>query len=172
VIQIGSGRETVSDEPLEFLVACHGRILGRLEILARAADAIERETPAAMTALRNTIRFFDISGRLHTEDEEVSVFPRLRSRLTSEQLEFVSCLESQHRETEKLYEELKTLAQKIERGVTPAAATRLRELASLLNELYRAHIESENQTLMTIGREKLAEDELTAILAEMRARRR
>jgi hemerythrin-like domain-containing protein len=172
MIQIGKSREAVSDEPLDFLVACHGRILNRLEILARVAEGIERDPSAAISALRNTIRFFDISGRLHTEDEEQSVFPRLRPRLSSEQLAYLDSLESQHREKERVYAEIKSLAAELESGITPEKAARLRSLTSRLAELYGPHIDSENDILVKIGRDTLTAEELALIREEMQARRR
>lgn len=173
MIQIGHSPETVSDEPLDHLIACHDRILNRLDTLARVGDALETETPAALQALRNALRFFDVSGRLHTEDEEESVFPRLRPRLNPDQAAYVDSLESQHREKEAVYSELKTLAADLESGgVTAARADRFRALVARLGELYRSHIASENEILVELGRANLSPEELTAIREEMRARRR
>jgi hemerythrin-like domain-containing protein len=171
MIQIGKTPEKVADEPLDHLVACHDRILTRLTTLERVGEALESDTPAALHALRNALRFFDISGRLHTEDEEESVFPRLRSRLTAEQLAYVDALESQHREKEQVYAELKALAAELETGVTADRATRFRSLAGRLGELYRSHIASENDVLIAMGRSTLTSEELASIREEMRARR-
>lgn len=172
MIQIGPGKESVSDQPLEFLVACHGRILERLEILARIAEGIERDPAGALSAMRSTIRFFDISGRLHTEDEEVSVFPRLRPRLSVQQLAYIDSLEEQHREKEGVYADLKMLAAELEEGVTPERIERLRSLSTEFSALYRTHIASENEVLVSIGREQLTDPEFDLIRTEMRERRR
>lgn len=172
MIQIGKKPEAVADEPLDHLVACHDRILNRIATLDRVGEALETNTPAALQALRNAIRFFDVSGRLHTEDEEESVFPRLRSRMTPSQLEYVDALESQHREKESVYAELKSVSAELETEVTPDRAARFRQLAGRLGELYRAHIASENDVLVKLGRESLTASELAAIRDEMQARRR
>ena len=171
MIQIGHSPEKVGDEPLDHLVACHDRILTRLATLRRVGEALESNAPAALQALRNVIRFFDISGRLHTEDEEESVFPRLRARLTDEQIAYVNALESQHREKEAVYAELKSLAAELETGVTAMRASRFRDLVAHLARLYESHIASENEILVELGRSRLTPEELAIIREEMRARR-
>lgn len=171
MIQIGHTAEKVSDEPLDHLIACHDRILRRLDILRRVGAALETDASAAMQALRNAIRFFELSGRLHTEDEEESVFPRLRNHVTGDHLAYLDSLESQHREKEAVYAELRELAAELEAGVTPARAQRFRELAARLAGLYESHIASENDVLISLGRTNLGPEELAEIRDEMRARR-
>ena len=171
MIQIGTKAETVADEPLEHLVACHDRILARLTTLERVGEALERDPASALPALRNALRFFDISGRLHTEDEEESVFPRLRTRLRSDQVEYLDGLEAQHREKEAVYAELKEVASGLDAGVTADRVAYFRGLAARLGELYRAHIASENEVLVELGRGTLTAEELAEIRSEMRARR-
>jgi hemerythrin-like domain-containing protein len=171
MIQIGRREEVVADQPLEHLVACHDRILARLGTLQRIGEGLETDPQAALEALRNTIRFFEISGRLHTEDEERSVFPRLRTRLKPEQLAYIDSLEAQHREKELTYAELKDLAGELEKEVTPDRAERFRGLAARLGDLYRSHIASENDVLIAIGRSALTSEELALIRDEMRQRR-
>jgi hemerythrin-like domain-containing protein len=171
MITIGKTPEVVADEPLEHLVACHDRILDRLATLERIADALETDAPAALSALRNTLRFFDVSGRLHTEDEEQSIFPRLRSRLSPEQIQYLDSLEAQHREKEQVYEALKHLADQLAAEVTPERIGKYRELAFRFAALYRPHIASENDLLVRLGDEALTPAELAEIRSEMKARR-
>jgi hypothetical protein len=44
---------------------------------------------------------------MHTEDEESSLFPRLRPKLSVDELAFVDSLERQHGQAEGIYSELK-----------------------------------------------------------------
>jgi hemerythrin-like domain-containing protein len=171
MIQIGTGLPPVSDEPLEHLVACHDRILSRVATLERVASSFETQPEAAVAALESAVRFLDTSGRLHTDDEEESVFPRLRERASAEEREYLDSLEAQHDEKERVFAELKTLAHELREAITPERTAKYRLLAGRLCELYRAHIASENDVLMDLGRRKLGEDELAAILTEMRSRR-
>jgi hemerythrin-like domain-containing protein len=172
MIQIGSGLPPVADEPLAHLVACHDRILQRLQTLERVGENLETQPAAALDALANALRFLETSGTLHTRDEEESVFPRLREHLSEDERAYLNSLESEHRETEEVYAELLQLASDLRRQITPECAERYRRLASKLCGLYREHIESENTMLVAIGRRCLPCSELNAIRDEMKARRK
>src|SRR5947208_5826795 len=97
MVQIGESAATL-DQPIEHLVACHRRIEQRLATLERAAGELDGRENAARDAIAAAIRFMDTNGAWHTEDEEMSLFPRLRPYLTPDELAFVDSLEAQHRE--------------------------------------------------------------------------
>jgi hemerythrin-like domain-containing protein len=172
MIQIGGGLPPVSDQPLDHLVACHDRILERIRTFERVGESLESDSEAALEALSRALHFMDVSGRLHTVDEEESVFPRMRQHLAESDRAYLDSLETQHREKEQVYAELKSLAKDLRQSVTPERAARYRSLATRLAELYRSHIESENTLLVALGRKCLEESELSAIRNEMKARRR
>ena len=172
MIGIGQKVDAVEGEPIDHLVACHDRILARLVTLEKIGPALETDPRSALAALTNVLRFFDQAGRLHTEDEEASVFPRLRQRLSPEDRAYLDSLEAQHREKEQVYGELKSVAVELAREITPARVAHYRDLSTRLCALYRPHIESENDVLVRLGREVLSQDERATIHEEMRARRR
>jgi hypothetical protein len=70
------------DQPLEHLTACHRRIEQRLDTLERVVPFLRTRRDEALQAIRNAFAFLDGSGVRHTQDEEGSIFPRLRDRLT------------------------------------------------------------------------------------------
>lgn len=156
---LGGEREQAAgvDRPLDHLVACHNRIEERLRVIERALEHLEDTPGEARAALDSAFRYFDTSGILHTEDEEQSVFPRLRGRLTGEEAALLDRLEQQHREAEQLYGELK-------REPQPALAARF-------CALYREHIEAENHHLIAAARRVLNPGDLAAISREMHGRR-
>lgn len=172
MIQIGAGLPPVAEEPLEHLVACHDRILQRLETLERVGESFDARPEEAVQALYRTLDFFNTSGRLHTEDEEESVFPRIRERIGRAGIEYLDSLEEQHREKEEVYDQLRRLAGELRESITPERVATYRRLAGRLCTLYRSHIASENDILVRLGREALSADELAAIRDEMRSRRR
>jgi len=102
MIQIGAPSATL-DAPVEHLMACHRRIEQRLDTLNTVAAHLPDDRSGAMAAIEKCFQFLDSNGALHTEDEELSLFPRLRPHLASDELEFVDSLESQHREAEAIY---------------------------------------------------------------------
>jgi hemerythrin-like domain-containing protein len=172
MIRIGEPATTI-DSPLEHLTACHRRIEDRLATLERAADHLRDAPEAALEAIRKSILFLDSSGALHTMDEEVSLFPRLRTRLTPEEVAHLDRLEQQHREVESVFAELEDVVAEI--AASPQQAipleTRYREIVTRLSGLYRPHIQFEDEVLMRLARRLLDQGELENISREMRARR-
>jgi iron-sulfur cluster repair protein YtfE (RIC family) len=95
MIQIGAPAATL-DTPMEHLMACHRRIEQRLETLVAAADHLTGNRQAALDAIEKSITFLDANGNMHTRDEELSLFPRLRPKLSAEEREYIDSLERQH----------------------------------------------------------------------------
>lgn len=172
MIKIGQANATI-ETPVEHLMACHRRIEDRLSTLERAGDHLLKDRQAALDAIRKSISFLDSSGALHTEDEEASVFPRLRPHLSPEERHYLDSLEEQHREAESVFWELKEVV--AEMAASPdragALASGFCELASKLSALYRPHIQSEDEILTQMARRCLDDAQLKAITTEMRARR-
>ena len=162
----------VAEGPIEHLLACHRRIEQRLDTLQRAASLLEEDTQASLIAIANSLRFMDVSGVLHTVDEEESVFPRIRQAASAEEIAYLDKLESEHREADRVYLRLKEVAASLLEQVTPERIREFRELIAKLDAAYRSHIASEDTVLVEIGRRVLQPAELETIQSEMRARRR
>jgi hemerythrin-like domain-containing protein len=172
MIQIGSQTKASGiNDPLEHLTACHRRIEQRLDTLERAGAALETRPAEALDAIRNCIRFFDVAGHLHTVDEEESIFPLIRSRLTSSEAEFLNRLESDHQAAETVFGRLKDTVEQMGADVTPEMSQRFQELTHELCSIYRTHIASEDSTLMAILERVIREEERAALTEEMRRRR-
>jgi hemerythrin-like domain-containing protein len=161
------------DRPLEHLTACHRRIEQRLDTLERVADHLTDKRREALEAMGACFRFFESNGILHTADEEESVFPRLQRGLCDAERKFLVELEDQHRQADRLYSELKTIAAQLEDGQTVSGELqhRFRTAAGQLAELYRSHIATEDRTLIALGQRVLSLAELAEISREMKRRR-
>jgi len=157
------------DEPADFLYACHRRIEQRIDAIERAAAALAHRPEEALTALASAMAFLDTSGALHTEDEEVSVFPRLRQCLERGEWTLLAGLEHDHMEADRLAARLREGVGRARRG--DPAWPELRALAQQLVALYRRHIAWEDETLVPMVRRLLSVDEQRQVAAEMRARR-
>lgn len=163
---------TTLDRPLDHLVACHRRIEDKLCVLERALAHMEDRREDALYACHSTFAFLDSAGVLHTEDEEESVFPRIRFHATANELAYLDALESQHREVEACLTKLKSLTKQLERDPAPPDAREaFAQTVVKLANLYRAHMASENEVLTEIGRARLDEVALAEIAFEMRLRR-
>lgn len=168
----GKADSATLDRPLDHLVACHHRIEDKFVVLERAVAHLEDRTEDALHACRSVITFLDSSGILHTEDEEESVFPRIRKHATDDELAYLDSLELQHREAEGCVARLRNLTKQLERdpSILPAREA-LGQTALKLAAIYRAHMASENEVLISIGHARLDEVALAEIAFEMRLRR-
>lgn len=169
--QLFGGAAAPSPENVEdFLMACHRRIEQRLAAMERAAAALDANRTEALAALAAALRFLDTSGALHTEDEEESVFPRLRARMEPGERTFLAGLEHDHAEAGMIHRRLRELAAKA--AERPEHDAELRGAVEQLAALYRRHIESEDATLTEYARALLTPQERLAIAEEMRGRRK
>jgi hemerythrin-like domain-containing protein len=176
-------------DPLRFLVECHGRIRERLAIFRRTAEALRRPEGAERAALESALLFLRTSGEGHTVDEEVSLFPRLRERLRDRgDLEQVEGLLAEHREHDQLALRLTAALQALDPSLLsgdglpdpdaprlPGGTPQARAAAEALENLaaaYEGHIPLEDEALYPRAREVLTAQDLEAIAAEMRDRRR
>lgn len=150
-------------------MACHRRIEQRLAAMERAAAALGASREEALAALEAALGFLDTSGASHTEDEEESVFPRLRAHMEKGELTFLAGLEHDHAEAGMIHRRLRELASKAKDGQEHDGA--LRGAVEQLAGLYRRHIEAEDASLAAYARSLLTPQERLAIAAEMRARR-
>jgi iron-sulfur cluster repair protein YtfE (RIC family) len=172
MIQIGASAATI-DTPIEHLMACHRRIEQRLETLINAAGHMGIDRAGALKAIRKSLEFLDTSGALHTQDEEASLFPRLRPKLSSSEVVFVDSLEAQHVEAGAVYADLKQLATTLNSpgGSSTDSIASYRDCASRLRALYRDHIRAEDEILTALAKRSLGELDISEISREMRARR-
>lgn len=172
MIQIGASPATI-DAPIEHLMACHRRIEQRLETLVKAASHLETDRTSALAAIAHSLHFLDSSGGLHTEDEENSLFPRLRKKLSSDRIAYLDSLEAQHSEAESILYRLKELVSAARRQdpIPGDLIEHYRNAAEALSSLYGAHIRSEDEVLVALARQFLDSPDLSEITREMRERR-
>ena len=167
-------------DPLALLVECHGKIERHLDALARAGEVLragsDAERAAAFFAIDMARAHFAGPLAKHTEDEEHSLFPRLRRSASAdarEALSAVSELEAQHREADALHAEFERLAASMPRGggIDATALARLNEAIAALRAHYLAHIAVENGVVFPAAARALTAEDLRQFAEEMRARR-
>jgi hemerythrin-like domain-containing protein len=159
----------VREDPFEQLERSHRRLEERLDDLAMATSG---ET-VDLDAVREVAAFFARAVRRHEDDEERSLFPRLRGR--PELVPILERLSREHREHEALHTKLDALAQipVTEASARPAAELRaeVEAVGDALTRAYRAHIEEEERHLFPAARAALDATAQAEMVAEMQARR-
>jgi hemerythrin-like domain-containing protein len=156
------------DQPFEMLAACHDRVRRSLDLLRRLDAHVERHGADAQAreAAADVLRYFDLAGPKHHEDEERHVLPRLRSAGLGA---MADRLQSEHREMEQLWSQLREPLLSWTRNepgmIGPSVLKRY--LA-----LYEAHLALEDRQAFATARQGLDAGAEAAMGAEMAARRR
>jgi hemerythrin-like domain-containing protein len=158
------------DDPLGMLRACHVRIERQLATLAR----LQRHLPEhgcdkdARAAARGILRYFDTAAPHHHEDEETSVFPRLRNALPGRADALIADLAREHQALAANWRHLRPLLASIAAG---ARANLSAKQVAAVCSAYEAHIVKEEEELIPLAARAFAASELAEIGREMAARR-
>lgn len=177
-IQIGAKPDSSFDDPLGLLSDCHRRIekfLAQILLIteeAKGGALSERQVDALSTALR----YFARAAPLHSQDEEASLFPRLRASglpEAKEALAALEALEADHRKADIAHAEADSLGNKwLQEGTLPAEETeRLATVLRGLQALYAPHIALEDTRVFPLAGRLLEETALTDVGREMATRR-
>ncbi len=175
---VGGGPDHGFDEPLGLLSDCHRRIehfLNVLLVLGRQLRGGHLED-VNRRQLDQALAYFAKAAPRHTQDEEVSLFPRLRAcqdARAAAALTTLDGLESDHREAERLHDSVDRLVRRwIEADSLPKEETdRLVSDLETLAAIYARHIGLEDHQLFPAAADLLSEGDIEAVGREMAERR-
>ena len=174
-VQIGARPDSGFDDPIGMLKDCHRRIEHFLDILVRVAQqaqgrALSSEERGAVEA---ALHYFGESGPRHTMDEEESLFPRLRELGPDAVFGEVQRLESDHGEAAAIHDEVERLFAKwiVESRLTPDEGVRLAAITGELQQLYKKHIQIEEEQVFPFAAAQLDRNTVATMGAEFKARR-
>ena len=171
-VQIGARPDSGFDDPLGMLKDCHRRIEHFLHVLCTVAERAQGRvlTEEEIAAVQAALNYFRVGGQRHTADEEASLFPRL---IAAGEFGELDRLEHDHAEAGKLHAEVEELYQSwIALGsLSESQSERLLSSTDQLRDLYRAHIEVEDNVIFPKAAHVLDQDAIKAIGEEFRARR-
>jgi hemerythrin-like domain-containing protein len=179
-VKLGAAPQHGFDQPLGLLSDCHRRIEGFLGMMIRVLERSEggREPLGGdeREALEAALRYFDVAAPRHTQDEEQSLFPRLRASsdpAAHEALERMQSLETDHRHADAMHEEVKQLCRRWLDGEPVAASDfeRIGFLLQALRDVYTHHIALEDSELFPLAARVLNQQQLLEVGQEMAQRR-
>jgi hemerythrin-like domain-containing protein len=143
---------------MEHLQHCHQRIERSLLTVRNAVAALRLTEPVlraeAAAALDYELALLQLLNELHTQDEERTLFPRLRKRLLANDPEslqkLMESLETQHREQQALFSDLAICLHALCSTGTESdeALARLESLVGQLENALRSHIALEDEQLL------------------------
>jgi hemerythrin-like domain-containing protein len=168
-------------DPLGLMSHCHRKIEGFLAGLAASGELLllggrTVELAGAFQVVDAAREHFASRGRKHTEDEEVSLFPRMREyggQAAGEALAALAALETEHRVAEGVHAEFDELVGWLPRDGSAGVKEiyLFNELVAELADLYRPHIRVEDEIVFPTAARVIPPDALSIIGREMRARR-
>jgi hemerythrin-like domain-containing protein len=155
--------DAVNDDPIGQLERSHRRLEQACDALVVASTSRDIET------VSDVCSFFARQVRRHEEDEERTLFPRLRAAKPSSDLELILArLAAEHREHEELHRRLEdAVAGRVDGDVW----AEIEKVADEIMRAYRKHIEVEETSLFPAARGVLGPEELASVRQEMDARR-
>jgi len=163
------------EAPYEMLAACHERVQRSLDLLGRLVDYIGNQGHDAQTrsAAADVLRYFDLAAPLHHQDEEQHVFPLLLAQGDVALRATVQRLQADHRQMEALWAGVReALLRWREPGCQETVAADTMEAITRFRDLYAGHIEAEEGLVFPAARAAMSAAALSAMGAEMQARRR
>jgi hemerythrin-like domain-containing protein len=146
------------DDPVARLGNTHRRMTEELVALETAAKAGDRQ------GLDMGLDFFASAAKRHHEDEEASLFPRLRG--DAGLVPLLDGLATEHREHEEGRRDIEELVRG--NADTLAIAASVARFVGMV----RAHIEKEDRELLPAAERMLDAETREAVAEEMRERRR
>lgn len=156
------------DQPFEMLLACHERVQRSVDLLLRlqAHAAVHGPDAQARDAARDVLRYFDLAGPKHHEDEERHVLPRLRAAGLQA---LAQRLADDHAGMSRQWAALRPALA----GLAAGEAVPLDEHpCKAYAALYAEHMRAEEGEAFPVAAQGLADEALAAMGAEMAARRR
>lgn len=180
-VLLGAQPDKGFDDPIGLLSDCHRRIERFLGVLIAVSDR-SRGRPIGTeerNALATALRYFREAAPRHTQDEEESLFPRMRSATGAgaaaarTALRQVEELERQHADAAAWHHEVDVLGERwLSHGTLDATETdRLRDLLAVLRRLYQEHIAVEDREVFPAAAKALTKADLEAMGQEMARRR-
>ena len=177
-VKLGARAEHDFDQPLGLLSDCHRRIENFLGVLLKVAETAAGGSLTApqREAIEASLRYFSVAAPRHTQDEESSLFPRMRRSQDPDiraAMARIDALEADHRRADAAHAEVDQLANRwLDRdALDRAEIARLIDLLQTLRSLYQGHIEIEDNVIFPLAGRVLPAEELAVIGREMARRR-
>ncbi len=162
-----------SEDAVDLLIGCHQRIRHFTGVAIKLAHAQGAQTEEVVQAAAGTHRYYTVSLPLHEADEEETLRPRL-SALNDEKLRHaLLAMTDQHRAIDDLLERLLPLLIMVRNNpqTIHAAGTEMCSITKALDEMFRAHLQLEEEVIFPAIRSSLPEDMRNEMLREMQSRR-
>ena len=158
------------DNPLEMLLACHGKIQSQCATLRKLLQHLSTHgcDEQARQAAQAILRYFDTAGENHHADEEQDLFPCLLATPNAEVHELIARLLDEHKVLNAAWQQLRPLLLGITEGRAPELD--IKSVEHFIT-VHNRHISLENAQLLPQAAKLLDHMQLEALGRSMAARR-
>lgn len=158
------------DNPLEMLLACHGKMQTQCVTLHKLLQHLPSHgcDTQARQAAQAILRYFDTAGQNHHDDEEQDLFPPLLATPNTEVHELIARLLDEHKVLDAAWQQLRPLLLAIAEGRT--AELDIKSVEHFI-KVHDRHISLENAQLLPQAAKLLDHIQLEALSRSMAARR-
>ncbi len=177
-VKLGAQAEHGFDQPLGLLCDCHRRIEHFLGLLVKVHQACRGGALSGepRSAVEAALKYFTSAAPRHTEDEEQSLFPRLRGQgaaATGAALQKLAELEAEHEVADTLHGQVDSLFRRwLESGPLPGPDEgELERALATLRGIYTRHIQVEEREVFPLAGTVLSPNQLAELGREMARRR-
>ncbi|GHD79071.1 hemerythrin domain-containing protein [Vogesella fluminis] len=157
------------DEPLDMLYACHDKVRHFCKQLDALPGYITEHghSHAVLNTIAGIVRYFEIAGPAHHQDEEGELFPLIVARQPDAAAKIEQLLAEHgylHARWNAIHEQLQTFGRGELAELDTAAIAEF-------TRLYREHAQREEDWLFPVAGQLISEDELRDAGKRMAARR-
>ena len=163
-----------SDDAVALLLGCHQRIRHFTGVAAKLAHAQGATPDEIATAAAGVHRYYSVSLPLHEADEEKTLQPRLAAVADDRVNHALLAMGDQHQAIEELMERLLPLLVMVKNNpdTLHAAGGEMCSITRALEDMFRAHLQMEEEVIFPAIRNLLPESARQEMLREMQARRK
>ena len=163
-----------SQDAVDLLLGCHQRIrhfTGVAVKLAHAQGAVPGEVAQAAAGVH---RYYSVSLPLHEADEDQTLHPRLSAVADDRVSHALVAMGDQHQAIDELIERLLPLLVMVKNNpdTLPIVGGEMCSITKALDEMFRAHLQMEEEVIFPAIREVLPETIRAQMLHEMQQRRK
>ncbi len=165
---------TKTEDAVDLLMGCHQRIRHFTAVAVKLAHAQGATAEEIVQAVSSVYRYYSISLPLHEADEEQTLRPRLDAIGDDKLRHALVAMNDQHQAIDDLLERLLPLLTMVRNNPQTLHATggEMCSITKALEEMFRAHLQMEEEVIFPAIREALPENTRAEMLSEMKGRRK
>lgn len=163
-----------TEDAVDLLTGCHQRIRHFTDVAVKLAHAQGASPDEIVRAAAAVHRYYTVSLPLHEADEEETLRPRLEAVVDQKARHALAAMSDQHLAIDELLERLLPLLVMVRNNpeTLPAAGAEMCSVTKALDEVFRGHLQMEEEVIFPAIREALPESTQKDMLGEMQSRRK